>query len=64
MEAKTTKKQYNTVLSQAKKGVPGFTLAYGKFIEKTKGTMVTLFHFEANAPPALMKTLLNDKTPL
>jgi integrase/recombinase XerD len=35
MEAKTTKRQYNTVLSQAKKGVPGFALAYGKFIEKT-----------------------------
>jgi site-specific recombinase XerD len=35
MEAKTTKKKYNTILSQAKKGVPGFTLAYGKFIEKT-----------------------------
>jgi integrase/recombinase XerD len=35
MEAKTTKRQYNTVLSQAKKGVPGFCLAYGKFIEKT-----------------------------
>jgi len=34
MEAKTTKKQYNTILSQAKKGVPGFALAYGKFIEK------------------------------
>lgn len=34
MEAKTTKRQYNTVLTQAKKGVPGFTLAYGKFIEK------------------------------
>ena len=35
MQAKTTKRQYNTVLSQAKKAVPGFTLAYGKFIEKT-----------------------------
>lgn len=35
MEAKTTKRQYNTVLSQAKKAVPGFALAYGKFIEKT-----------------------------
>lgn len=35
MEAKTTTRQYNTVLSQAKKGVPGFALAYGKFIEKT-----------------------------
>ncbi len=35
MEAKTTTKQYNTILSQAKKGVPGFALAYGKFIEKT-----------------------------
>lgn len=34
MEAKTTKKQYTTILSQAKKGVPGFALAYGKFIEK------------------------------
>ena len=34
MEAKTTKRQYNTILSQAKKGVPGFALAYGKFIEK------------------------------
>ncbi len=30
----TPTKQYNTVLSQAKKGVPGFALAYGKFIEK------------------------------
>ena len=28
------KKQYNTVLSQAKKGVPGFANAYAKFIEK------------------------------
>src|SRR6266508_5685722 len=35
MNATTTTKQYNTVLSQAKKGVPGFALAYGKFIEKT-----------------------------
>ncbi len=35
MQAKTTKRQYNTVLSQAKKAVPGFALAYGKFIEKT-----------------------------
>ena len=35
MNAKTPTRQYNTVLSQAKKGVPGFTLAYGKFIEKT-----------------------------
>ncbi len=35
MEAMTTTKQYTTVLSQAKKGVPGFALAYGKFIEKT-----------------------------
>lgn len=35
MQAKTTTRQYNTVLSQAKKGVPGFALAYGKFIEKT-----------------------------
>jgi site-specific recombinase XerD len=35
MEAKTTTRQYTTVLSQAKKGVPGFALAYGKFIEKT-----------------------------
>lgn len=34
MNATTTTKQYNTVLSQAKKGVPGFALAYGKFIEK------------------------------
>ncbi len=34
MEAMTTTKQYTTVLSQAKKGVPGFALAYGKFIEK------------------------------
>jgi integrase/recombinase XerD len=30
----TNKRQYTTVLSQAKKGVPGFALAYGKFIEK------------------------------
>ena len=28
------KKQYNTVVSQAKKGVPGFAIAYAKFIEK------------------------------
>src|SRR5436190_9285892 len=35
IEANTTKRQYNTVLSQAKKAVPGFALAYGKFIEKT-----------------------------
>ncbi len=34
MNATTTTRQYNTVLSQAKKGVPGFALAYGKFIEK------------------------------
>ncbi len=30
----TPTKQYNTVLLQAKKGVSGFALAYGKFIEK------------------------------
>lgn len=30
----STKKQYNTVVSQAKKGVPGFADAYAKFIEK------------------------------
>lgn len=30
----TIKKQYNTVVSQAKKGVPGFANAYAKFIEK------------------------------
>lgn len=35
MEAKTQKKQYTTILSQANKGVPGFAPAYGKFIEKT-----------------------------
>lgn len=28
------KRQYNTVLSQAKKGVPGFSISYAKFIEK------------------------------
>jgi integrase/recombinase XerD len=28
------KKQYNTIVSQAKKGVPGFADAYAKFIEK------------------------------
>ena len=28
------KKEYNTVVSQAKKGVPGFAIAYAKFIEK------------------------------
>jgi hypothetical protein len=28
MNATTTKRQYNTVLSQAKKGVPGFALAF------------------------------------
>jgi site-specific recombinase XerD len=28
------KRQYNTILSQAKKGVPGFANAYGKFIQK------------------------------
>lgn len=31
---KKVTKQYNTVLSQAKKGVPGFANAYTKFIEK------------------------------
>ncbi len=31
----SVKKQYNTVVSQAKKGVPGFAIAYAKFIEKT-----------------------------
>lgn len=31
----SSKRQYTTVLSQAKKGIPGFALAYGKFIEKT-----------------------------
>jgi len=30
----TEKRQYNTVVSQAKKGVPGFASAYAKFIEK------------------------------
>ncbi len=30
----TIKKQYNTVVSQAKKGVPGFANSYAKFIEK------------------------------
>src|SRR5882672_6207383 len=30
----SVKKQYNTVVSQAKKGVPGFAIAYAKFIEK------------------------------
>ncbi len=36
MEAKpTTKRQCITILSQAKKGVPAFALAYDKFIEKT-----------------------------
>ena len=30
----TIKKQYNTVVSQAKKGVTGFANAYAKFIEK------------------------------
>ena len=30
----TIKKQYNTVVSQAKKGVPGFANAYAKFFEK------------------------------
>ena len=29
------KRQYDTVVSQAKKGVPGFASAYAKFIEKT-----------------------------
>ncbi|WP_153800786.1 hypothetical protein [Foetidibacter luteolus] len=28
------KRQYNTVVSQAKKGVPSFADAYAKFIEK------------------------------
>lgn len=31
----STKRQYNTIVSQAKKGVPGFAIAYAKFIEKT-----------------------------
>ena len=35
MTTSSPKRQYTTVLSQAKKGVPGFALAYGKFIEKT-----------------------------
>ncbi|MGV3530216.1 MAG: hypothetical protein ACO1OO_15045 [Flavisolibacter sp.] len=35
MTTSSLKRQYTTVLSQAKKGVPGFALAYGKFIEKT-----------------------------
>ena len=30
----TIKKEYNTIVSQAKKGVPGFANAYAKFIEK------------------------------
>ena len=30
----TIKKQYNTVVSRAKKGVPGFANAYAKFIER------------------------------
>ena len=30
----STKRQYNTVVSQAKKGVPGFAIAYAKFIER------------------------------
>ena len=30
----TVKKQYNTVVSQARKGVPGFENSYAKFIEK------------------------------
>jgi len=30
----TIKKEYNTIVSQAKKGVPGFAIAYAKFIEK------------------------------
>jgi len=30
----TIKKQYNTVVSQVKKGVTGFANAYAKFIEK------------------------------
>ena len=30
----TIKKQYNTFVSQAKKGVPGFANANAKFIEK------------------------------
>lgn len=31
---RSTKRQYNTVVLQAKKGVPGFAIAYAKFIEK------------------------------
>ncbi|MCC7400183.1 MAG: hypothetical protein IT214_01750 [Chitinophagaceae bacterium] len=34
-QAKTTQRQCTTVLSQAKKGIPVFALAYAKFIEKT-----------------------------
>lgn len=30
----STKRVYNTVVSQAKKGVPGFENSYAKFIEK------------------------------
>ena len=34
-------KQYNTVLSQAKKGIPGFTNAYAKFIEKVEKVTIS-----------------------
>lgn len=34
MSTSSTKRQYNTVVSQAKKGVPGFAEAYAKFNER------------------------------
>lgn len=34
MTTSSPKRQYNTVVSQARKGVPGFAEAYAKFIEK------------------------------
>jgi hypothetical protein len=34
LKMSTIKKQYNTIVLQAKKGVPGFANAYAKFIEK------------------------------
>ncbi len=63
---RSTKRQYNTVVSQAKKGVPGFAIAFGKFIEKvtinqcskslivnySRSLAVIAIHF--NRPPQLI----------
>ena len=43
----TEKRQYNTVVSQAKKGVPGFASAYAKFIEKVTINQSSLAYYVA-----------------